>query len=1208
MANWNPRANDIFLEALEIRPADARQDFLERACANEPALRAQVESLLKANVQAGTFLESPAAALGLLEGSSDGSQEAPGTHIGPYKLLEQIGEGGFGLVFMAEQQQPVRRRVAVKVLKPGMDTRQVIARFEAERQALALMEHPNIARVLDAGATSSGRPFFVMELVRGIPITDYCEKNRLIARARLELFVPVCQAVQHAHQKGIIHRDIKPSNVMVTLHDGVPVVKIIDFGIAKAMGQQLTDKTLFTGFAQMIGTPLYMSPEQAEMSGLDIDTRTDIYSLGVLLYELLTSTTPFDKERLQRSSYEEIRRIIREEEPLRPSARISTLAQVATAVSSLGQGDAKQLSRLVRGELDWIVMKALEKNRERRYETASAFAADVQRYLRDEPVQACPPSATYRVGKFARRHKAVLVFGGLVWLFLLSLGSGVGWVVRDRAARDREAAREHEMRQGAINRELARVLDEARPLVEQSKWAEALAEVKHAESLLAPAEQSEYRGRLIDLEKELAVAQELEEIYRGPSSGKQLVIPGTTKADANSLRSQVSAEEEFFWGREQEPRFVRAFGDLGIDIEKLEPTESAAHIAQTSVRQALVRALDEWATLRRRARGDKDSGWRKLVAVAQQADEDSWRNRFRAASLSRDRKALEKLADIVPTREVPPISLWLLASELMELGAKDRAMTVLRQAQHQYPEEYRISNLLGWFNRTEFHPPRYEESIRFYMIASALRPRFAPGHRALAEVLMASGAADEAAVEYSRVVELTPEDVGAWNTRGWANIQLRRYDQALADFTKAIEVDPNVVAPRTNRAYVYNELHQYEKAIDDCTKAIELDPKNAPPWNNRGFAYKHLRQYDKAIADLTRALELDPKLFYAWNNRGTTYKALGQWHKAIADFDKALDLNPKFAVSWNNRGGARNSLQQWDQALADLNKAVELDPKLAHAWCHRGITYNGLRQPDKALADLNKAIELDPSLTPAWTERGLTHINLGRHEDAIRDYTRALERDPGIVYAWNNRAIAYERLGQYEKALIDYTKAIELEPKLASAWSSRGRTYSWLHQYEKAFADLSRALQLQPNSAAIRANAAWFLSTCPEPRTRDVKRALELADSAVKAVPKEGNFWAILAAARYRTGDWKGSAAASREAEKLLVGIQGLHCLFGQALFFEAMALQRTRDEKPARQAYDKALVWLENNRKLLDKNPALEEELRRIQEEADHILGIGRP
>ncbi len=318
MTTWNPRANHLFLQALELRSAGERQEYLDEACAADAALRAEVESLLEASGQAGSFLASPVPAAHRAALVDEPTvAERPGIVIGPYKLLEQIGEGGFGVVFMAEQQQPIRRKVALKVLKPGMDTRQVVARFEAERQALAMMDHPNIAKVLDGGATPPGRPYFVMELVKGVPITDFCDHNHLTPRHRLELFVSVCQAVQHAHQKGIIHRDLKPSNVLVTVHDTTPVVKVIDFGVAKSVGQELTDKTLFTGFAQMVGTPLYMSPEQAGQSGLDVDTRSDIYSLGVLLYELLTGTTPFDKERLRTAGYDEIRRIIREEEPAR---------------------------------------------------------------------------------------------------------------------------------------------------------------------------------------------------------------------------------------------------------------------------------------------------------------------------------------------------------------------------------------------------------------------------------------------------------------------------------------------------------------------------------------------------------------------------------------------------------------------------------------------------------------------------------------------------------------------------------------------------------------------------------------------------------------------------------------------------------------------------------------------------------------------------
>ena len=445
---------DLFNEA-KARPAGAeRAGFLAQACGDDSHLKEQVLSLLHAEAAEGDsdFLRCTplirATAL-LTEKARD--------RIGRYKLLQQLGEGGCGVVYMAEQEEPVRRRVALKVIKLGMDTKNVIARFEAERQALALMDHPNIAKVLDAGATETGRPFFVMELVRGIKITDFCDENNLSTTERLELFIQVCQAIQHAHQKGIIHRDIKPSNILVTQHDEVAVPKVIDFGIAKATTGQLTDKTLFTAFAQFIGTPAYMSPEQAEMSGLDIDTRSDIYSLGVLLYELLTGRTPLDPEELLRSGMDEMRRRIREEEALRPSTRLNTMQEAdLTIIAKHRQVDAPKLIRLVHGDLDWIVIKCLEKDRVRRYETANELAVDVKRHLESEPVTARPPTRLYRLQKLVRRNKLAVSAAFAVSVALVLGLCIAGWaLLRERAARERAEGAERLTRIEAAKSEKA---------------------------------------------------------------------------------------------------------------------------------------------------------------------------------------------------------------------------------------------------------------------------------------------------------------------------------------------------------------------------------------------------------------------------------------------------------------------------------------------------------------------------------------------------------------------------------------------------------------------------------------------------------------------------------------------------------------------------------------------------------------------------------
>ena len=453
------REREIFLLALEKTTALERAAFLDGACHGDADLRNAVDLLLaNANDSLLDHVAEEARPTQFVPVT-----EKPGERIGRYKLLQKIGEGGMGVVYMAEQTEPVKRKVALKIIKLGMDTKQVVARFEAERQALAMMDHPNIARVLDGGATETGRPYFVMELVQGVPITEFCDKNKLKAKERLKLFIQVCHAIQSAHQKGIIHRDIKPSNVLVTLHHGEPMPKVIDFGVAKATNQKLTEKTLFTNYATMIGTPAYMSPEQAEMSSMDVDTRTDVYALGVLLYELLTGTTPFPEKRLRSLGYGEMQRVIMEEEPERPSNRLSTMANEQKTVVARNCGEElASLSNMLKGEIDWIVMKCLEKDRTRRYETANGLATDIQRHLQQEPVSAVAPSALYLLSKYARKHRVGLATAATIVFALIAGTVLASWQAvratraeqhakaqRSQAVADRDRARQAESQANA---------------------------------------------------------------------------------------------------------------------------------------------------------------------------------------------------------------------------------------------------------------------------------------------------------------------------------------------------------------------------------------------------------------------------------------------------------------------------------------------------------------------------------------------------------------------------------------------------------------------------------------------------------------------------------------------------------------------------------------------------------------------------------------
>jgi tetratricopeptide (TPR) repeat protein len=1023
-------------EAVEHRSPEERTAFLDKACAGDAGRRARVEELLRAYEAAGNFLQGHRPPSAPVVTVDDPIRDRPGAVIGPYKLLEQIGEGGFGVVFLAEQTQPVRRKVALKVLKPGMDTRQVVARFEAERQALALMDHPHIAKVLDGGETGSGRPYFVMELVKGQPITEYCDQAQLATRERLELFVHLCQAVQHAHQKGVIHRDLKPSNVLVTVQDTTPVVKVIDFGVAKALGQELTDKTVFTGFAQMIGTPLYMSPEQAGQSGLDVDTRSDIYSLGVLLYELLTGTTPFAKERLKEVGYDELRRIIREEEPPRPSTRISTLGEAAATVSANRRSDPKKLSRAIRGELDWIVMKALEKDRNRRYEAAGAFAADVRRYLNDEPVQACPPSAWYRLRKFARRNKTGLAVAGSLLFFIAWSAAGVGWFARDRAARQAKAVQD-----------LEQVLGQAELLQAQGKRTDAVAALRQVELLATQAPGDPSREARLSAVRERLDADLRAEKFIGRLEDIRLRV-----------ESAVNLVESRF-DNAGFPEIQSALHDYGIEIGIMEPAQVAAFVfgKPEPIRGYLVAALDR--CLRSEPGGDAQlRQW--LLAVLVAADNDPWRVRVRKAKAAQDWQALEQLGTEAHLAEQPPLFL-LQAARWLPAERWAARLGQLRRIQRAYPADLWANHELAYELMNDGQPA---EAVRYFTAALALRPGN-PGiylNRGIA--FMRAGEVDAAIEDYAQCIALAPSYSAAYNNFGRALRVKGRLDEAVVELQKAIALDSKDPRPHHNLGDVLRDLHRPEEAVAEYHKAIALDPKYPATHRSLASTLHALHRLEEAVAEYHKAIALDPKFAPAYYDLGTILYGLNRLDEAVAEYHKAIALAPKYAKAHCHLGIALADLRRQDEAIAEFRQAIALDPKLPQAHYNLAITLCRLHRLDEAIPEYQKAIALEPKYAPAHCDLGLALMELGRLDAAITEYQKAIALDPNYAKAHCNLGAALHVLHRPEEAVAEYRKAIALAPHYPLAHKRLGDALHELRRLDEAAAEYRQALKLDADS------------------------------------------------------------------------------------------------------------------------------------------------